>query len=61
MNTRIYEVRTEVSDTLPGHTYDRFTIAAQSFDEAVTKAKAKLKTFKPEKIREVVLLAMEGD
>lgn len=63
---RIYEVSTELDDTTPGQSYDRFNVAAENFNAAVEKANRKLanewkvRVRVPEKIQSVVLIASEG-
>lgn len=52
----IYEVRTEVPSTLPGRTFDRFTIAGYGFEDAVSNAKKSGKMIGKERIQDVRLI-----
>jgi hypothetical protein len=60
---KIYQVRTEMSDTEPGHSYDRFNVAADGFAGAVEKANRKLANDRkhtkrvPERIQDITLIA----
>lgn len=60
MKRNVYEIRTEMPDTTNGRTYDRFTVHASNFAEAVTKANKSGNMFGKERIAEVILLA-RGD
>lgn len=52
-----YEVRTETDSTAPGRTYDRFTVVACGFEDAVKKAKTSGNILKGERIQDIALKA----